>query len=82
MRERLVMTKEDVKEFLSRNQDRLELIGTCVFCAIASIITVRCSYAAGYRRGNYDTSIAVQRTIGNEKYDQLLVAMTKMFEGK
>ena len=76
------MTKEDVKEFLSRNQDRLELIGTCVFCAIASIITVRCSYAAGYDRGNYDTSINVKKTIGDEKYEQLRVAMTQMLEGK
>ena len=76
------MTKEDVKEFLYRNQGRLKLIGACAVCTIASIITGRCSYAAGYDRGNYDTSINVKKTIGDEKYEQLRVAMNQMLEGK
>lgn len=76
------MTKEDVKNFLHENKDNIEYgVGLTVTCIFVYALS-RFMYKSGYDRGNYDTSIAVQRTIGNEKYDQLLVAMTKMFEGK
>lgn len=75
------MTKEDVKNFLHENKDKIAygagLTVTCIFVYAVS----RFMYKSGYDRGNYDTSINVKKTIGDEKYEQLRVAMIRMLEG-
>lgn len=76
------MTKEDVKEFLHENKKDIEYcVGLTVTCIIVYAVG-RFMYKSGYDRGNYDTSINVKKTIGDEKYEQLRVAMTQMLEGK
>ena len=76
------MTKEDVKNFLHENKkDIAYAVGLTVTCVYTYALG-RFMYKSGYDRGNYDTSINVKKTIGDEKYEQLRVAMIRMLEGK
>ena len=82
MRERLVMTKEDVKNFLHENKkDIAYAVGLTVTCIIVYAVG-RFMYKSGYARGVRNVSNNVQKLLGFEKYEQLRVALNHMVESR
>ena len=76
------MTKEDVKEFFHENKKDIEFVIALTATCVVTYAFGAFMYKSGYVRGVSDVSDNIHKLLGSEKYDQLLVAMTKMFEGK
>ena len=82
MRERLVMTKEDVKNFLHENKKDIAYgVGLTVTCVYTYVLG-RFMYKSGYARGVRNVSNNVQKLLGFEKYEQLRVALNHMVESR